>query len=102
MPVDPKLITLVTKLTQRTQAKELKWEQAAVADVYVVSFPQQSIVLTRGLGYLRLHVEDSSGNTLASVEDNELPGGTLGKLFDIARSQALDVDGQLDDLLGQL
>lgn len=104
---DDRLILLVDRLLEKTEAGAQHWRQTPVENEYSTSFPKYSIVLGGGKQfYLRIHGPD--GKFIDGIAEHDLAQTLLGgddklkRLYTLARRDALDVDKALDELLASI
>jgi hypothetical protein len=111
MTVEEKLISLAGKLLQRTERKEVSWEESVEEDTFVTSFSQYSVSIRKvsSQAYAedayKLSLIDENGKTLEALEleaDHGKSHRLLGSLYQTVRRHALGVEEALDNLLKSL
>jgi hypothetical protein len=114
-----KYLQLLDRLIKKTEAGELKWEEAAASNAFQVSFPNYAVILSEAEGesdtvdYI-VELVNSDGRVIDRFSDVTLEGtdpsarnapghfNRMKSLFEVARRQALGVEQALDEILRQL
>ena len=110
-PEDKKLITVITRLYAKTKADVVDWEPSEDASLFAVKFSDYTISIHHMLaraGYpesFNLSIANSDGAVIQEMDsitakDNGF--ADMSDLFYRARRHAVDLDGALDDILGEL
>jgi hypothetical protein len=119
MPSDEnlqKLLTLAQRLMALTEGSNIRWNVTDIDDHFTTVLTRGSISISRlgpESGAYRLAVANDSGATLEEVVvEEEITYGMndprfelvdiLPDLYDLARRQALNVEGALDSILDEL
>ena len=105
---DERLITLIEKLIQRTQAGESAWEESGITERFSLNFEDVSIIvqlISATSRFYRLEVLNQKGTVVEST-GTQGPSVDLGRrlsvLYEMARRRALKVDRVLDELIKRL
>jgi hypothetical protein len=110
-PEDKKLITVLTKLYARTKADVVDWEPSQDANIFGVKFSDYTISLVRILAtpthaeWFNLTVANNDGAVIQEMDSSTARDNgftDMSDLFYRARRHAVDLDGALDDILGEL
>jgi hypothetical protein len=110
-PEDNKLIKVLIKLYARTKADVVDWQPSSDANLFGVKFSDYSISLVRILATpthaesFNLTLANNDGAVIQEMDsstarDNGFPD--MSDLFYRARRHAVDLNGALDDILGEL
>lgn len=112
---EQKMIELVDRLLRNTKAGKLKWQEAVKRDSYVVHFPDVSLRIARNsrnvssvsftlelINQEGTEIETLSRYDLGDFGDPEDDGAKLREIYDVARRQALDIDGTIDKAIEYL
>jgi hypothetical protein len=110
-PEDKKLIVLMTKIYARTKADVLDWEPSEDPNIFAAKIADYTVSIERVVetektpeGF-NLSIANSDGLVIQEL-DNYLASkngfADMKDLFDRARRHAVDINGALDDLIGEL
>jgi hypothetical protein len=106
---DPKFLTLIHKLLERSKRGKVQWEATAAEGVYQAAFPQYSVKiysLPGDMGELDyiLQLADDEGQVIDEIRDTDFPNefNNMRDLFNCARSIGLGLDRALDSILAAL
>jgi len=104
----PRMATLVSKLSLKTQAGEVRWEETGEERTYQASFPGYAVhVFPRGEDYI-LQIFNDDGNLIEEVSDRDLTSYMgnayiqMKELYELARRNAMGVEQALDKILSCL
>jgi hypothetical protein len=110
-PEDKKLIVLMNKIYARTKADVLDWEPSEDPNIFAVKFTDYSVSIVRASETAKasegfsLSIANSDGLVIQELDSYlaSKNGFTdMKDLFDRARGHAVDINGALDDLIGEL
>lgn len=112
---DPKYLTLVRRLAERTIGGNVEWEETAEEDVFQTSFTDHSIQIwrTRNPEYdeydYHIGVYKPSGTRVVTISDTDFTGPesttafqSLSATYEQARRSALGADEAIDAILSAL
>jgi len=107
---DPKFLTLIHKLLERSKRGKVQWEATAAEGVYQAAFPQYSVKIYSLEGNVGgepdyvLQVADDEGQVIDEIRDTDCPNefNNMRDLFNCARSIGLGLDRALDSILAAL
>lgn len=103
-----RLNTLVNKLHDKTNNREISWEAGDADDEFVASFSTYSILLSKYLGQYNnesviITVLNDEGKTLETITSEDVINESiLGSLYEEARRIALGTDEAIDELINLL
>jgi hypothetical protein len=113
MKTDEKLLKLVQKLLEKTNAGETRWEETVRPDTFQASFPNHVVWISThqnsGADDYVISILNEVGVAIESADDNALSKAfpqskvfeTMRELYGLARRGALGVDAALDSLLSE-
>ena len=99
----PKDIDLINRLCDATQSGELEWKPTAYPERYVAAVKGvYTLLIFRDLerDSFGLTLHDASGREVHTIKSVDV--SRVEELFDMARRGALNVDGTIDEILGEL
>lgn len=105
-----KIFNLITRLHQKTEAGEIKWEATARPDRYLTSSADYSIVIASAeeQNDYYLMIVNEWDELIESISDRELRDTApeayhvMKSLFSMARRNARGADKAIDDILDSL
>ena len=99
-----KMIELADQVLRSTRAGKLNWQEGVRRNSYTVHFPDISLSIVENRDRLLTLelindkgtvIETLSRHDLGDFGDSEDDGAKLREIYDIARRQAVDVDGTI-------
>lgn len=105
MTDEEKLLQIATRLLERTEAGGVQWNETADESMFETSMERYSVnVFKTKDGFPGLSVVNDSGRVIDTLVLNFAQEGseTLNNLHELARRDALRVEGALDDILKTL
>lgn len=97
---------LITSLIESTNNKKIQWETTVSESIFQCSFSAGVVSLNHYFDHDReednsyFTLKNSDGRVVVSLSDAEIPA--ISKLYDLARSSALNADEVIDGILGFL
>jgi hypothetical protein len=103
---------LIDRLSNKTEADELKWRETANPNMFQVSFPNYSITISKEKDPLEIFeyiiivgIVNSEGKGVDLFTQHDIGSnyaGQLSNLYQKARRQALGAEKALDEILNAL
>lgn len=102
---ESKMIEVAKELLQRARAGKVDWEKTSSNDLLRVKFPDVELRIYRlgSIGY-NLSLLNQAGREVDSLQAsrNAPAHAILQEIFNLARSQVLDVEGNVNKVLDYL
>ena len=102
---ESRMVEVAEELLRRSEAGDLSWEAPFTSNFYTVNLQDISLVIFNpGRDEYLLTLRDYVGKEIESYHAEPGTAGfqTLAQLFEVARRQALDVEGNIDKALEYL
>ena len=101
---ESKMIELANELLRSARSGNLAWEEDSEEDGYTVDFPDVSLSIVSQGNNFALELINAEGETIESLRSAVAPQvwETLKEIFELARRQAWDIDGNISKALQYL
>ena len=100
---EPRMAEVADQLLLRARARKLGWREGVSPNSYVVDFPDISLSIKETPDKFVLTLIDDHGNEVAHIDGIfQKTYNILEEIYNIARRQTLDIDGNIDKALEYL
>jgi hypothetical protein len=101
---ESKLIKVAKELLQRARAGKVNWETTSSNDLLRVKFPDVELRIFHVARFYTLSLVNEAGKQVDSLmaSPDEPAHAILQEIFNLARSQVLDVEGNINKVLDYL
>ena len=102
---ESKMIELANELLRNARAGKLDWEEDSEDDGFTIDFPDVSLsIVNQGDSIFTLQLINDEGDVIEEISASQVhpTGKTLQEIYDLAKRQVWNIDGNIDKALGYL